>query len=129
MNNGRLRTVLTTDPGSGGDISQVVPAGEVWQILSITFQLVTSSNIGTRLVLVNFTDGTRNILQSSGVTQDEGRSIGYQLASLAGDGGPFGYIPIPPLWILYPGYTFATIIAFRLSGDNFGPATINFLQT
>jgi hypothetical protein len=61
---GVLSTRIGTAPGAGNEISETVPDGVQWIVLSMRFPLVTSSAVANRQVSIQITDGDNVVYES-----------------------------------------------------------------
>lgn len=73
---GRIREVTGTNPAAGEEISDNVPAGRIWHILAVSFQLVTDATVANRRVVFEtsgnggwFTRHIASIDQAASVTR------------------------------------------------------------
>ena len=134
MTNGRLLTIVGTDPAAGVEIAEVVPAGEIWEIQSIRIDLVTDATAVNREVVLRFGDGTSFLLRagSNGVLQAASLTFRYFVAAWEGLRGPLDaagldiMIPIPRL-ILYPAHTINTATVNLQGADDFAAPIISAL--
>lgn len=55
---GALRIITGATPGAGAELSETVPTGARWELISLRFQLVTSAAPGNRNPDLIFDDGT-----------------------------------------------------------------------
>jgi len=120
----QLRVERGTDPAAGVEVSEQVPGGRWWQLLSMRVSLVTDANVANRLVGLTFDDGTTTYLemihttaQAASVTRSHswGPGLGFQVGSAS---GYFSPLPTPPL-ILGPGHRIRTVTVGLQAGDNY----------
>ena len=83
---GFIQSVAGTNPAAGVGISDSVPTNARWKMLTLRIQLVTSSQVATRLVVLQINDASAIALFYS-------KALGTQIASLTRDysyitGGP-----------------------------------------
>jgi hypothetical protein len=55
---GAIRSISGTTPGAGAEVSETVPAGARWQVLSFMSTLVTSATVASRVAAMTLDDGT-----------------------------------------------------------------------
>jgi hypothetical protein len=60
--NGAIRSITGTTPGAGVDVSETVPSGARWELLSFEATLLTSAVVGTRTPLLVMTDGVNELI-------------------------------------------------------------------
>lgn len=58
LGRGRLRSIAGTQPAAGADISEAVPTGKVWRLLSFRATLVASAQAANRQAGLRFDDGS-----------------------------------------------------------------------
>lgn len=58
---GMIRSVAGTNPAAGVEVSETVPTGARWRILSLTCQLVNDATVGNRQVFLIIDDGTTTL--------------------------------------------------------------------
>lgn len=74
---GNLRSITGTVPGAGAEISEAVPAGARWKLLSFFATLTTAAAVANRVPMLIIDDGAHTLMESS--------QMGQQAASLAWD--------------------------------------------
>lgn len=121
---GTLRLITGTDPAAGVEISETVPAGARWELLTLRAPLVTGAAAGTRRPRLTIDDGTtgyvfipspgtvgandtRNFYWTAGLAQDTVFDTGQNIAGL----------PTPLL--LLAGHRIATDTSSIQAGDNY----------
>jgi hypothetical protein len=65
---GALRSITGTNPGAGNEISETVPTGARWQVLSFRYQLVTSAVVANRQSAIAVDDGVNSLFYVGGTT-------------------------------------------------------------
>lgn len=125
---GVLRVVTGTDPAANTEISETVPAGKMWRIISINFTLVTDGTAANRRPRLFFDDGTTEFYRV-GSTQDHAASTTYVYTAAAqgasqSNNGNTVMLPLPPDLILGPGFRIRTSTASAQSTDNYGAPAI-----
>lgn len=65
---GIIRSITGTDQAAGAEISETVPTGARWRLISISATLVTSATVANRDVCVTLDDGTKVFFRSNGQT-------------------------------------------------------------
>lgn len=120
--------IIGADPGAGVEITEVVPAGEAWEIISVQFPFTTAvggSNREPHVILTNGADvekarcGSANT-QAGSVTDK--RWIFYVGGPTAA-GVTYAFAPLQPGFIALPGWKFKTATINLIAGDNFGAPT------
>jgi hypothetical protein len=120
---GRLRSITGTDPAANNEISETVPTGVRWRLLSFYFTLVTDANVANRNVRLVIDDGTNTFLRV-GSNQNHGATTtaAYIAAELGFTGSvsfePF-VIPLPTGIWLSPGSRIRTNTGLMQVGDNY----------
>jgi hypothetical protein len=61
-----LEVVLGTAPAAGASFSLTSPGRPGWQLLAVTFRLVTDANVADRAVTVDYDDGNGSLMASNG---------------------------------------------------------------
>lgn len=122
---GRLTYITGSNPAAGAEILETVPAGRLWKIIAMRFQLVAAAAAASRRVHVVFTDGSSDLLDCfSSVDQIISETKNYSV-------GGFGAVPdetddndiliaMPPNIMLPQGAEIKTITTNLNAGDNFG---------
>lgn len=120
---GLIRSITGTNPPVNTNISETVPTGARWKLLSMQFTLITDANAADRLVQVVLTDGS-NILQrlnnqtlqtaNQTVLQTLGLGIG-EVIELSG----VEVIPAPGQILLGAGFVISTVTFNIQAGDNY----------
>lgn len=60
---GRIRTIVGTTPGPTSEISETVPAGAIWRLMTFNFSILTSAVAGNRECALQVTDGLNVYVQ------------------------------------------------------------------
>lgn len=121
---GRLRTITGTDQVAGVEITETVPAGVRWRLMSFTAILTTSAVVGNRAPSIIIDDGTTTAFQlGTNATVAASGGAGFTwaagLGSFGGTGnGNAGALPDPT--IVGPGYRIRTQTGSFDVGDNWG---------
>lgn len=68
------KTITVANPAAGAEWSITVTATKIWEVLSISCQLITDATVATRRIVISFNDGTNEIFKVG--------SQGTQTASL-----------------------------------------------
>jgi hypothetical protein len=121
---GALRALTGTDPAANTEISETVPTGARWRLLSMRFALVTDANAANREVAITFDNGTTVYFEAaSGANQAASLTRQYTAAVTnvrgAAATGTGILIPLPDL-VLLAGHRIATVTTNRQAGDNYG---------
>ena len=110
---GGLLFVDSTTSTDDSDATVAVTAGKKWHIYAIHVAYTSTSDVGNRILRIDFRDDSDNVLYSAvaGVNQAASLTYNYSFAPGAPDlttarGGDTDYIstPIPPTLILDSGY-------------------------
>lgn len=62
---GALRSITGSTPGAGGEISETVPTGARWQLLTFSAQLAASATVANRIPTLIIDDGATSLSRSS----------------------------------------------------------------
>ncbi len=121
---GHVRVVTGTNPAAGAEISETVPAGARWELLSMRWNVTTSAVAGSRIVTLFIDDGTTPYFYGEPANSN-GASNSYDYtASPIGvthdTNGSYIPIPIPPGILMLEGHRIRTATANLDAGDNFG---------
>lgn len=113
------------DPAAGAEVDFVVPGGKSWDLLMLTFRLVTSATVANRSPTITIDDGTDILGQfgteivhtaSNDVRYTFAPQLGYAKAQFANLSMAIG---IPPLR-LRSGWHVRTATGALDAGDNYG---------
>ena len=74
---GNIQNILGSNPAAGAEISETVPSGRLWVLKSMSFELVTDANVGTRRVHVVLNDAVGQKIECFG-TIDQAASLTRQ---------------------------------------------------
>jgi hypothetical protein len=122
---------LSSDPAAGAAPSLAVPAGEVWEVVSVYAQLVTDATVANRLARLQLGDGTATYLdlaapavQAASLTHryawvQHGSAYAVGLAQVA---------TIPRL-VLAAGWTVAIATDNLAAGDNWTALRLLVVKT
>ena len=80
---GTVRSITGTAPGAGNQISEVVPTGARWELISFLATLTTDAVVANRIVDYTLDDGT-NIYMRKGVTVAQTASLTNRYGLFAG---------------------------------------------
>lgn len=102
---GVIRSITGTNPAAGANISETVPTGARWRLLSVLLRFVTEATAGNRDVTLVIDDGANVIANiSSGFTHAASLTYDY---SFAGEGSRYNgtvsnfiVVPLPRLTLL-----------------------------
>src|SRR4051812_40892275 len=105
---GRIRAIVGTDPAAGVEVSETVPAGARWKLLSFRARLVTSAAVANRFPALVIDDGA-NILteQYDNTTVVASTTRTYQAGVYGMSGaisGAFGNLALPENLVLAAGF-------------------------
>lgn len=128
----RPQVVIGTDPAAGDEIVETVPAGELWIVQSVVFQLVTDATAPVRAVALVFDDGANvHTRMPAATTQAASLTIIYtffptaaaiNLGATAGMSQPLAEVALPA------GSRIRTVTSGRAPGDNFGAPTLHVVK-
>ena len=122
------KVVVGTDPAANTEISQTVPAGELWLLYAVTVALVQGAT-QTPLPVLSITDGTTKFFESIGCTtaQAINTTCQYNWATGLVTSGLIGattnvhaYAPLPEGLLLEAGYVIATTTVGIGAGSDYG---------
>ena len=60
---GKVRTIVGTDPAAGVEVSETVPTGARWELQAIRVRLVTSGTVANRIIHLRLDDSSNIFLQ------------------------------------------------------------------
>jgi len=123
---GKLRSVLGTDPAVNTNISEVVPTGARWRLKAIKISLTTSGTVANRETLLELTDSSGNAFWTiaSGLTQTGGQGSNLNFAELGaqsfqGAQSSQRVAPIPTANTLLAGWKITTNNVSLNAGDDY----------
>lgn len=121
---GHLRSLVGTDPAVTLNISETVPAGARWRLVSMRFRLVTDANVAARRVVVEVVDDA-----SQQVWQIPSRSTQAASATETYFAAVVGFwettllqthiLPMPTGLMLLQGWRIRTLLQNVQAGDDF----------
>lgn len=125
----RITTIASSDPAANTEHSVTVTTGQIWEVTSLQFSLVTDANAANRRVVVTFDDGTTVFAKASaGAAQVASTTIAYTFAtgsqSQAALVNTDLQVALPSGLFLPGGYRIKTVTANLQAGDNYGVMTI-----
>lgn len=123
---GIIRSITGTDQAANTNITETVPTGARWRLISMVASLVTDATVATRQAAVVLDDGTADLYAAyASVTQAASVTRFYDFNNVGIDlGAQQNRIPImlPASVILNAGYRIRTATANLQVGDNWsGP--------
>lgn len=126
---GAVRSISGTDPAAGAEISETVPTGARWRLISITAQFVTDATVANRFPSIVVDDGTsqlQRIAVPAAVAASTTAPIVAGSAGFSGSVSGFNVLPLvgDPL-VLMAGYRIRTITTALQAGDNYGPPQLH----
>jgi hypothetical protein len=119
---GALRSITGTTPGAGLDLTETVPTGARWQLVSLRLGFVTSAVVATRVVTVVIDDGALTLARlSASASQAASISASYTV----GPGLAAGFsatdnahsVQLPVYLQLGAGYRIKTAVRALDAGD------------
>lgn len=121
---GFLRTIVGTDPAAGVEVSEVVPGGVRWRLISLVAALVTDATVINRFVGLWLDDGASVYFKSTGPSHPASNTIPYTFSTAAiKDPGVLSggtLMPIPIGIVLPAGHRMRTNTLNLQAGDNYG---------
>lgn len=122
---GNVRLVTGTDPAAGAEISEAVPTGARWRILSLFATLVSSADAANRIVALLIDDGATTYYRSeSGETQVANQTRHYVWANAQARHSAFNLqmaLTAPGRMVLRAGHRIFTSTQSLQAADNWGP--------
>jgi hypothetical protein len=120
---GRLRSIAGTDPAANVEISETVPAGVRWRILSFWFAFTTSVTVANRTPRIVIDDGATEYFRAgSGILQTASTTAVYEASAAppigAAGGGP-NMIGLPYNIVLPAGHRIRTSTVSMDATDNY----------
>jgi len=119
---GALRSITGTDPAAGVEISETVPVGARWRLITAEAILVTSAAVANRVVTWRYDDGANEYgLAGSNFAQAASATVRYCVGPFGGFGqvgGAQHQHAIPPQMIMLAGHRMKTSTASIDVGDN-----------
>lgn len=124
----RPSSSASSDPAANTEHSITVPAGQIWDLLSLNFSLVTDGNAANRTVTVTIDDGTTvyakattPVTQAASLTYNYTFGIGSALMTAVA--GLNVTVPLPVLSLM-PGHRIKTVTTNIQATDNYGVCEI-----
>lgn len=121
---GLIRSISGTQPSAGAEISETVPTGARWELLTFKTQLVTDANVANRVVLLSLDDGS-NVYYRVSANVNHAASSTFQYQFLQGFATPaISQIaaiqaPIPANNRMAGGHRIKTVTASIQVGDQY----------
>lgn len=120
---GAIRTITGTAPAAGAEISETVPTGALWQLLSFATRLQCSAAVATRGSILQIDDGTNTLHQVAPfttLTAGQARNYYYALqGNNAATGNGFDSLLLPNLRFMLPGWRIRTVTSSIDVGDQY----------
>ena len=115
---------LEDDPAAGAEINITVPGRAAWEIMAVTFTLVTSSDVAIRTVSVSFDDG-QHVFVRVAMPTTQSASLTWTYSLFAGGDRQsilFGLLrqALPADLVMLPGWRITTLTSNLQAADNFG---------
>lgn len=120
---------LTVDPAANTEVSQTVPGGQIWELLSVNVTLVTDATVANRQVTLVIDDGV-NIVAQVTAQPTQAASLTYNYTFSVGGVdraavvGTNVLVPLPGPLALPAGFRIRTVTTLRAATDNYGAATV-----
>jgi len=118
---GRTRVVVGTDPVAGVQISETVPVGLIWRLISWVATLVTSGVAGNRQGALLLDDGANVFhaaVQGGNITATQTITVSYAEGGQDAAEGLFVQGALPANCLLNPGFRIRTTVTGFDGGDN-----------
>lgn len=131
-----LRQINGTNPAADTEITETVPAGKFWQLLSVSVALVQGL-IQTPQPILVIDDGADVIFESFGSTAAQATSTtcrytwapGLALSGLVGSGTDVHAVaPLPIGLLLGPGYRIKTSTVGRGLNTDYGAPSLHVVE-
>jgi hypothetical protein len=129
----RVVTTASSDPAVDVEHSITVPAGQIWELWAVNFNLVTDANAANRRVVLTIDDGTTvfaksvaGAVQAASLTYNYTFAVGAPTMSAVVDLNLVNNLP-GPLY-LAAGYRIKTVTTNRQATDNYGVATCQLVR-
>lgn len=120
---GTLKVVSGSDPAAGAEVSDTVPAGKAWRVISVLVALVTSATVATRRTHLVIDDGTTTFYRrGSNATQAASLTQNYLFCGEGPEAsarGTFVADPLPQI-DLPAGARIKTVTENIQAGDDYG---------
>jgi len=121
---GLIRSITGTDPAAGAEISETVPTGARWRLLSLTASFIASATAANRIARLAITDGTSILcyLQSgTAITANQNTNNTWSANGIRNTGSPNSYEGDGISEYRLPaGYKITTATQNIDTGDNWG---------
>jgi hypothetical protein len=116
------RTIIGATPGAGAELSEAVPTGARWEVLTIHARMVASGTVANRVPQVVFADGANSLYSTINANQHQaGQTWDYYLGQNLVLGFnlslPAVTAPIPVTVRLLAGQLWKTVTAQLQAGD------------
>lgn len=127
---GRITTIVGTDPAPGQEISESVPSGTVWRLISVRFGFLTSATGGNRSVTLVLDDGTNVLVSIDYVAQQAANADwAYNYATgftrLTTPSLYYPNIHLPMNMVMLPGWRIRTWTSAMQADDNYSAPIMN----
>lgn len=122
-----------TNPNAGAEVSQIVPSDEIWELIAMRVQLVTSAVVANRRPVLSFDDdGLTAFCRCVSPTDHvASTTIDYNFIANGSPSvatvGQDATVAIPRL-ILPPGFRIRTVTSGFDVGDNWGAPRIAIIK-
>lgn len=119
---GNVRSIRGTTPAAGAEITEIVPTGVLWRLISFRFQLTTSATVGTRAPVPVIDDGTNEVW---GTPPQQAIPASTTLIFTLSDSSPFDNVGnriiqnLPSRILLTQGFRFRTTTSNIQAGDQY----------
>jgi len=126
---GNIRLITGTNPAAGAEISETVPTGARWRVLSARLTLTTDATVVNRMAMLRITDGATVIAETQAPqVQVASLTYTYNFLRLGADRVlvQIGQIPIRMHdFILPAGYTIQTTTANLQAADDWAAPVLH----
>lgn len=116
-----------SDPAAGSEISESVPSGVIWKLVSMLVELVADGTVTSRRPRINIDDASGNLtLRVRGAVQTTANNTTRYVVGPFGDAselnnlnGAAAAIPVPIGLLLGPQFVISTVTEALQAGDNY----------
>lgn len=119
---GFIRSIAGTNPNAGVNVTETVPTGARWKMLTMSVTLVNDATVANRLMSIGIDDGTTRLYTTlAGAVQAASESVLYTIAGfgMVHVANPRAILPLPAVPIaMLAGYRFVTDVVTFQAGDN-----------
>lgn len=126
---GWVRMFAGTNPAAGAEVSETVPTGARWRILSMSAGLATDATVANRLPAIVYDDGTTTLFRANAAqNQTASQTVPYAFVpgyGPANNGLGYPHIPLPPETFLRAGWRVRTATGSLQAGDDWAAPALH----